>query len=309
MAVPLANPLTELEYPCRLIKAGSRQRWQWICFWHLASFDAPTVAVVWALAFAWLAKVHLDAWVPLLLACGTWSVYVGDRVFDAYRAIRTGRLDTLRERHFFHWRHRGKLIPLASCSAVAAAMLIVHRMPVVIRERNSVLAAAALMYFSGVHSTATLPAWLRRIASKELLVGVLFTAGCAAPTLSQMRISSAYMASLWPLLACCAYFAALAWSNCCAIESWESPGSTSRIGLRTGLLTVAGIAMAVVLAFAHPHAAALTLTATAGSALLLLLHRKRAQINPVMLRTLADAVLLTPALLLIAGAFPGVYRG
>ncbi len=59
--------------------------------WHLASLDAPTVAVVWTLAFAWAAGVHLDRWVLVLLASGTWTVYVGDRLLDAHRAIRVGQ--------------------------------------------------------------------------------------------------------------------------------------------------------------------------------------------------------------------------
>ena len=93
-------------------------------------------------------------------------------------------------------------------------------MPVDLRERNSVLAVAALAYFTGVHSAgklpSLLPAWSRRLASKEFLVGILFTAGCAAPVLSRLH-SAGGAADYWPVLVAMAFFAALAWLNCRSI--------------------------------------------------------------------------------------------
>lgn len=300
--LPLANPPILREYS-QLRAAGRLARApRLLRLWHLASFDAPTVALVWAFAFAQIADLHLQPWIALLLFSGTWSVYVGDRLLDAYRARRSGQLDALRERHFFHWRHRHSLMPLATCSAAVAAALIVRLMPVVIRERNSVLAAAALMYFSGVHSAPRLPAWLRRSGWKELLVGVLFTAGCAAPTISQMHFSAARMRNLWPLLLCFACFAALAWCNCRAIDNWESADTGTGILLHAGLLTIAGAAITVALAWTHNHASALLAAFTASSFLLLLLDRMRNRISPLVLRALADVVLLTPAVLLALGS-------
>ena len=57
-------------------------------FWHLASLDAPTVALVWSLGFAWAAGVGLPVWAPLLLALVAWAVYVGDRLLDARAGFR-----------------------------------------------------------------------------------------------------------------------------------------------------------------------------------------------------------------------------
>ena len=296
MALPLANPVKrdyDLPVTSRPMPAPQVLR-----LWHLASFDAPTVAVVWAYAFAAVAGVHLQPWIALLLFSGTWSVYVGDRLLDAHRAIRSGQFSTLRERHFFHWRHRHSLIPLASCSAAVAAALIVHLMPVVIRERNSALAAAALMYFSGVHSPSRLPVWLRKTGAKEMLVGVLFTAGCVAPALSQMHLAGMRFRVGWPLLVCFTYFAGLAWSNCRVIDSWESGDAGYGVFLHAGLLTLAGAALTVALAWSHTEAGTFVFTATLSSFLLLLLDRMRSRFSPLMLRILADAVLLTPAVLL-----------
>jgi hypothetical protein len=303
VALPLAKPPTKREN--NRIRAASRlsPAPQLLHLWHLASFDAPTVAVVWAFAFARTAGIHLQPWIAPLLFSGTWSVYVGDRLLDAYRAVHSGQLGTLRERHYFHWRYRHNLIPLAACSAVVAAILIGHLMPLVIRERNSVLAAAALMYFSGVHSPSRLPACLRKAGLKELVVGILFTAGCVAPTISEMHFVAIRMKAVWPLFLCFAYFALLAWCNCRAIDKWESASADNVIFLHAGLLTIAGMAISATLAFAHPNLCALAISGTASSLLLLLLDRMRLRLSPLRLRVLADLVLLTPAVLLMFEAY------
>lgn len=296
MALPPAKSLTRRESTGACAPAHTWQAPRALHLWHLASLDAPTVAVVWTLALAWTAGVHLDGWVPLLIACGTWTVYAGDRLLDAHRAMRSGNLGALRERHYFHWRHRRVLIPIACATASITAVLVTQCMPVAVRSRDSVLAAAALMYFSGVHTAARLPDWLRRLASKESLVGLLFTAGCAAPALS--RLHSAH----GPFLVCLALFAALAWANCAAIESWESTNNQTLVFRRTFVLGIAGIAASGVLAFTDMRASALASTAAASALLLALLDRKRARVSPLTLRALADLVLLTPLVLILMGA-------
>ncbi len=296
MATPLANPpkLRQSTFTCSWAVSPSASRL--LHLWHLASLDAPTVAVVWAFAFAWALNVHLAAWVPLLLACGTWTVYVGDRLLDARRAIRLQDLCALRERHYFHWRHRRSLIPIACAGAAIALALIVDRMPAAVRDRNSVLAAAALAYFSGVHSTARAPGWLRRLISKEFLVGLLFTAGSIAPAIAHIRFVG------WPVGACFAIFVLLAWINCSAIESWESSRVPSAVLTRTALLGIACFAICGALAPANWRLSALACSAGISALLLSLLDRKRADISPLSLRALADLVLLTPLLALLLGA-------
>jgi hypothetical protein len=266
--------------------------------WHLASLDAPTVAVVWSLCFAWAAGVHLPRWSPLLVALGTWSVYVGDRILDAWKALGSSTIDSLRDRHFFHWRYRRFLIPLASGAALGAAALIVCRIPATVRKHDSVLGFAALAYFSGVHGFSSLhrpvrhPTWVSRLWSKELVVGVLFTAGCALPALSRLGIRRLEL--LLPVIGC---FAALAWLNCSSIDRWES-GATGRRG--PAAVAIAGTAFVFALAYlpSEPRLS-LSLIACAGSALLLaLLDRQRSQFTPLALRCAADLVLLTPVVFL-----------
>lgn len=267
-----------------------------IRLWHLASLDAPTVAVVWSLGFASAAGTRLPAWVPLLLALGTWSVYLGDRLLDARAGLRNGTLRKLRERHLFHWRHRRILVPLAGCAGLTAAILIFALMPAGVRERDSVLAAAALAYFSGVHARRR-PAWLSALFSKEFLVGLLFTAGCALPAFSQIHGIAKTGSLFWSLLAAAVFFAALAWLNCRAIDRWESAAhaETEALGCWLALF---GSALAFAMAFIEMRGAALLLAGTASALLLAWLDRWRGRLTPLALRAAADLVLLTPLVLL-----------
>ena len=295
VALPQAKPPAQRENTGACTRTHTSQALRALHLWHLGSLDAPTVAIAWTLAFAWTVGVHLDRWVPLLIACGTWTVYVGDRLLDAQRAMRSGNLSALHERHYFHWRHRRVLIPIACATATIATVLVAQCMPVAVRSRDSVLAAAALMYFSGVHTAARIPDWLRKLASKESLVGLLFTAGCAAPALSRLHSSHA------PIFACLALFVLLAWANCAAIESWESTHHQSAIFRRTLVLGVAAISISGALAFTDMRATSLASSAAASAFLLALLDRKRATVSPLTLRALADLVLLTPLFLVFLG--------
>ena len=275
--------------------------------WHLASLDAPTVAVVWSLGFAWAAGVRLAAWISALLALTVWAVYVFDRLLDARAALRAAESSRLRERHYFHWLHRRVLFPAAVLAACAAAGLILAFMPMAVRERDSVLAAASLLYFARVHSGHRVNPFVSILLTKELLVGVLFTIGCALPVFGALRASNA---AVWPLAGLTAFFAPLAWFNCHAIDKWESEKtdtSDTRGQLRMSgslatapVLAVGGVLLALSVSFFHPRAGAL-LAAGATSALsLALLDAQSEKLNPVILRAAADLVLLAPALLLAA---------
>jgi hypothetical protein len=183
-------------------------------------------------------------------------------------------------------------------------------MPAGIRERNSVLAAAALVYFTRVHSgrifprfRSALPSRLfapipSSLLSKELLVGGLFTAGCVLPAWSRNVIQTG--SAPWPLFATALLFATLAWLNCHAIERWESRHSqplNSNIYVAASLLALAGLFLAAVLLPMHPGLAALTASGAASALLLALLHHLRHRLTPLALRAAADLALLTPALI------------
>ena len=267
--------------------------------WHLASLDAPTVAAVWTLAFAWSAGVSLPAWVPILLVLATWAVYIGDRLLDAHSGLRTAQYSRLRLRHRFHWRHRRIFIPVAVAAGCAAAFIVFSFMPMDARERNSVLAAAAFVYFTRVHTSREdmpIAAVFRRpFISKEMLVGLLFTAACALPALSRATISPALV--VWPPIVFTVFFALLAWLNCHAIERWESRGQSltcSAIWKPALALALTGLLASAILSATHTRAAALLLAGALSAFLLALLDSRRSRLTPLALRVAADLVLLTP---------------
>lgn len=268
--------------------------------WHLVSLDAPTVAVVWTLAFAWAAGVRLPGWVPLLIVLVTWAVYIADRLFDSWRALEIGETHSLRERHLFHWRHRRIFVPVGAGAAIVAAGLAAALMPIFARERGSVLCLAAFTYFAGVHAGKDVE-WqvrgpLRRWVGKELFVGILFTAACVLPAWNRAPDRH------WMLFVPAIFFACLAWLNCCAIERWESTkkdDGPSRIGSAAACLFAGGILISACCLRRQPRAAELLLAGAFSSILLALLDRLRGRMTEMALRVAADLVLLAPAALLL----------
>lgn len=297
------NPPAQLTVPRRLSTAGRRlDAAVLLRLWHLSSLDAPTVAVVWSLAFAWAAQVRLPAWIPVLLALAAWAVYIADRLLDARTALRSANLQSLRERHSFHHRHRRVLVPVAVAAACAAAGIVFTLMPLVARERNSVLAVAALAYFTRVHSPARSPgfrgACLFPLLTKEFLVGMLFTAACALPVLARLPAQE----PLWPIVEDAVFFALLAWLNCHAIDRWEAEESEYAewdVLAPAFLLALAGLALAGAFSAAQPRMAALATAGSVSALLLALLDRNRGRLTPLALRVAADLVLLAPLALLL----------
>ncbi|HTJ29042.1 MAG TPA: hypothetical protein VL346_00990 [Acidobacteriaceae bacterium] len=263
--------------------------------WHLTSLDAVTVAVTWTLAFAWAVHLRLPWWLPAVVGLSTWAFYIADRLFDA-RHART----PLRARHHYHWRRRRFFIPFAACCALAALTLVLWKMPLRTEMRDSLVAAAAFTYFAGVHTARKAPAshmrrrrhvqWVR----KELLVAIVFTAACALPTLTR----SATRLSLLPVLT---LYAALAWLNCHAIESWESWNASAARSVRHAAQALAGsalLAACIAIGLHHSRIGLLLLAAASSAAMLGLLNHQRERLTPTTLRALADLVLLTPLALI-----------
>lgn len=269
--------------------------------WHLASLDAPSVAAAWSCALAWAAHVHLPAWEPAVLALIAWVVYVIDRLLDARAGMQRPPMHLMRERHYFHWRHRRILAPAAGLAAAAATGLVVTRLPSGARMPDSALAAATLAYFSGIHSRARL--WshierhLRPIASRAFVIGVLFTAGCLLPAASHGLSLSAARISL------ALFYAALAWLNCLAIERWETalapPTKTTGVARMAALVAAAGLVLSAASAGWEPRIAWLAAAGAVSALLFVLLERLRPRLAPVTLRAGADLVLLFPGLVLI----------
>jgi hypothetical protein len=288
-----------------------------LALWHLTSLDAPSVAVAWSLGIAWVNHLHLALQVPFLLAVATWTIYVCDRLLDARTGLRSQERAALRERHYFHWRHRIVFVSLAGAATCAGAGIALRFLPTALFERGTAVAAASLAYFSGVHARremarvkALLPG---NLASKEMLVAILFAAGCLLPAWPRHHDFGTTDELIWRFWVPGVYFAALAWLNCSSIERWEmepvdiSNGRRRSTGLApcrcvvfesAALLALCGL----LLAFLAPSAnlrSALLLTAGGSSALLLaLLDRLQLRMTPLALRATADLVMLTPLVFL-----------
>jgi hypothetical protein len=267
--------------------------------WHLASLDAPTVAVVWAWAFAWAVHVSLPGWMTAALALIVWTIYIGDRLLDARAGLRTPPAHELRERHYFHWRHKKVLLPAAVLAAMAAAGLVISRLPARSIRPDSIVAAATLLWLTSVHAQRR-PMFARASAvvrerMAEIIVGALFVVGCALPVCSQVGAAHSLAQFLKLPLAAILVYMALAALNLHAIAVWESPRA---VRVRWPAVVLALVAL-LLAAFCAPRSGAL-LAAAAGSALLLgLLDCLRGRISALNLRAAADLVLLTPVVFLI----------
>jgi hypothetical protein len=268
--------------------------------WHLASVDAPTVAVVWAAALAWAAHVRPVPGTAAALALAVWAIYIVDRLLDAQTGLRLPELHPLRERHFFHWRHRRVLGGLALAAVAGAFWLVLPRLGAGALRPDSAVAAATLIYFGGVHGrSGSVRRLLRRVGaviSRECVVGIIFTAGCLLPALTVAARGRGNLMEL--ALPVCA-FAVLACLNVRAIACWEEGGRRAK-GITRAALTVAGLALvgAAVLMRVEARGAALLAAVAASAGLLALLDRKRDRLERVTLRAAADLVLLTPVVLL-----------
>jgi hypothetical protein len=301
--------------------------------------------MVWSLAFAWAGGIHLSGRVVLVLALATWCAYVADRLLDA-RVLGAqagvelstrpdlGRPESgqpeLRERHYFHWRNRRLFVPVVAIAACVAAIMAVGFLPVVIGEGGFVLAAAALAYFSGVHAAPRLERWrhsLPRFVTKELLVAVLFTAGCILPAWSKLHASGLHASihalwttdsTLWQFWIPGVYFAALAWLNCSSIATWEAEKKSGSSGTRdsralfwgvfpalttnlsaAAVLAFTGFLLACLASRSDLRVAALLMAGATSAVLLALLDRLRKRMTPLALRAAADFVLLTPVLVFL----------
>jgi hypothetical protein len=268
-------------------------------FWHLASLDAPTVAVVWAWGFARAAHVSLPAWITAALGLIVWTIYVGDRLLDARAGLRKPPEHELRERHWFHWRHRRVLFPAAVFSAGAAAALVISRLPARSVRPDSIVAAATLLWLTSVHAQRR-PVFARVSAAgrerlAEMVVGAIFAVGCALPVCSQLGAAHSVAQFLRLPLAAIAIYAALAWLNLHAIAAWESQ-KTAWVRGAAVILALAALGLAV---FSSYRSAELLVAAGCSALLLAVLDCLRGRIAPLSLRAAADLVLLTPVAFLV----------
>jgi hypothetical protein len=263
-------------------------------YWHLFSLDAPTVAALWCWSFARVAHMDLPGLAPLLLAVGTWLVYVADRILDG---LDPADRERLRERHYFYIQHRMAFLTAGAIVSPVFIWTVFTRMSPAARLEDAAVFAVAALYFLLVHVHGRVA---ERWLPKELAVGVLFAAATVVPAWAR---AAGGRRALVPAVA---VFALLCWLNCVAIESWESPGSTGSAHPTTlwAARNLPGLALAMIvlclaMASANLHNGAricLFLASAVSGILLLWLARRRKHLTAMEVRVAADAALLTPLL-------------
>ena len=259
-------------------KTGTRSP---LALWHLLSLDAPAVAAVWTMYAAHAFGVLLPWSAPAALALAVWMLYVADRMADA-----AGETE-LQERHRFHHRHRHALGG-AVAGALPVLILFLVLLPHGLRTAWMLLALPLAAYVAAVHA-------LRLRVPKELLVSIFFATTCFTPLLLVTHHAETCMAML--------LFGALCWLNCAALARWEGAprstmdGCTAWAAMHLGAACFTLAATAGVMLFVS-HARATALPVLGSSMALLLLERARTRMQPVHLRAMADAALLTPLLTL-----------
>jgi hypothetical protein len=284
-----------------------------LSLWHLASLDAPTVAVVWSMAIGWSAHVQVRGASVAVLALGTWIVYVLDRLLDGL-----GSASGLRARHHFHRRYGGLLLGLCALASMVLAGLCWGALPRGLVGFYLLLGVPVAGYALWVHGGLLRPDRLhhdllqrgsysgrpagkrsrweagRCGSGKEVAVAVLFTAAVVAPAFAaagpgaglQLLVTSVLVAGLFFLN--CAFISYAENPGGSGVGCWLGPGSVLLAVLATAGFAGAGM---------HGGLEQAPYAAVAGAALLLrgLLSLQRGRADAHRLRILADAALLTPA--------------
>ncbi len=279
-------------------RAGRYPLWMW---WNLLSLDAPTVVCLWALFFARSLRIPFPFLESTVLTVTVWIIYVSDRMLDT---LRPSPDVAHSDRHNFHARHGyavlGALLPIAS----ATFWISLTRLNSQTKAVGLAMCGAVSFYFLVIHAV---PDRMVRWFPKELFVGAIFAAGAVIPAWTHAAESRN------ALMPAAILFAGLCGLNCVAIECWEhhrgerqwekTPSwliqlADSRIMQIAAMLIVGA---GIVCAFG-PHnaeqaepigASAVSLFFIAG------LDWRSNDFSPQVLRVLADAALLTPAIFLL----------
>ena len=286
-----------------------------VVYWHLLSFDAPTVAMLWTWFIARSNGVKLPVTSIIAMGVAVWLLYAADRLLDA----RSSEASHLEPRHIFHSRHR-RAFHAGIALASLALVLLVDRITPAALQLYAILSAPLIGYFVLIHlqrKSATDPSGRRAPRStprlpKEIAVGLFFSAATFIPTVAR---NPSLRASLLPAAV---LFGLVCSLNCLFIYTWEHPIATpagypeahpaTRLALRflpwlTVFAIASGLGLALYSRLSGSFACApwpLALAIALAGALLLQLHTRRHGLHPTVLRAAADLCLLTPISLVFA---------
>lgn len=271
-----------------------RQLWLWP---NLLSLDAPLLAVLWLNLFAVSAQIAVTPTATLTLALVVWAIYIADRLLDSLRHDESSAA-----RHQFCRQHRAAFAVTLALLLAAIGWLLDDLEAHTLRA-GLVMIAVVAAYFAAVHF------WRWALLPKEIVVALLFAAGASLPLWADSESHNVRLMFFVVL------FAALCWMNAALIEysEWirlrfergKAPHASTIaagkhlavIGVVVALLTGG---LALVSGFVYAHAELPLLSAVALSALALAwLGWSWRRLGIDQVRVLADASLLTPAVILL----------
>jgi hypothetical protein len=266
---------------------------------NLLSLDAPLIAVLWLHLASATFGVHPAPQVNWALALVVWLIYAADRLFDGMRADPSALLTP---RHRFYRAHQDVFIPLVIAVVVVTAWAC-FQLDFQTFTGGVLLMFVVGVYFAAVHCVTVVG---RFRLPKEATVAAIFGVGTFLPLWTHAHGSIARVAV--PLL----LFVLICWLNLVLIEyaEWvtlrqsvveEPHASTIAAGKRLsflGLVVVAGTVWLTQQTASKSQNPFFLATALSALALAALAYSwRKLSLNAV--RALADAALLTPALILL----------
>jgi hypothetical protein len=268
---------------------------------NLLCLDAPLVSVLWLWLFARTFRIPLQSGDCLALFLTAWLIYLADRLADSI-SLKPDFPRSLRQQ--FCLRHRKVWVATGVLVAGFDAYVIWRTTALETFLVGAVVGSLALIYLVINHPLGLI--W-RSLPAKELVIGVLFTAGTlVALTPALHSVTKSFVA---PALA----FALLCALNCISIAQWEQDldrvqGKVSIATRHPGIARLSGamclcLAIASVpIATAGPRLIPLIASLSLSAAFLAWLNSSHGRINRDQRTALADLVLLTPIIPLIARA-------
>ncbi len=262
---------------------------------NVVCLDAPIVAVSWLWLFASSIGVQPAAGGTAALFLSAWFIYLADRLSDCL-SLASDAPTSLRQR--FCLEHRNAWLVLLIAVAVVDVGVIATSLDLRHVAIGAIVGGCASFYLI---INQIRPSWWRILPLKEFCIGFLFAMGVLVPLAGDVRLS---IFSAWFPFAC------LCFMNCVSIAFWERPldAAQRRVSIATAFPAVGQLllpALAVIgltsfaLASFRSFGGAYVCAATS-AILLAALHLLRDKIQADVRTALADLVLLTPLVSLIA---------
>jgi hypothetical protein len=266
---------------------------------NLVCLDAPLVSVVWLWLFAKTFHATVDPVNCAALFLTAWLIYLADRLADSY-SLEQG--ESRSRRHEFCRHHRRIWIGALAVIAATDGYLIWRSIAVETFLAGAAIGTLALIYL--VLNNSLGGAW-PHLLLKEIAIGFLFAAGTLValfpilPPISGSLILSGIA------------FVLLGTLNCISIAYWEReldeaqrkasfatryPGLDRHLGKLSIALALGSGVTAIICREAAPIFGCVSVS----SFLLALLDSFRETIGRDQRTALADLVLLTPLLVLLA---------